>query len=162
MYRSIKYRAKAEKEIAACELGGVPSWIVETKENLGDDFLSDSFVSAKTLLDVAGRTAISGAAGFGASVLTRAVAKPFFSKFVEQISGKLVSRAAGSAVGGAAGTGIAGPLGTAAGIAAGAAVGVGVDALLVNIDEWQHRDEYKAEIVQSIEDQRDAVLASLE
>lgn len=42
MYRSIKYRAKAEKEIAACELGGVPSWIVETKENLGDDFLSDS------------------------------------------------------------------------------------------------------------------------
>lgn len=157
-----KYRAKAEKEIAACELGGVPSWIVETKENLGDDFLSDSFVSAKPLLDVAGRTAISGAAGFGAGVLTRAVAKPFFDKFVEQISSKLVSRAAGSAVGGAAGTGIAGPLGTAAGIAAGAAVGVGVDALLVNIDEWQHRDEYKAEIVQSIEDQRDAVLASLE
>lgn len=156
-----RYRSQAERRIDSCELDGVPAWMVETKEKLDGDFLSESLKPASHLLDVKSRLAVSGSAGLAAGVLARATTKPFFSTLVDQISKKLLSRAAGSAAGGSAGTILAGPLGTAAGIAAGAAVGMGVDALLLNIDERQHRDEYKAEIVQSIEGQRSEVLASL-
>lgn len=32
---------------------------------------------------------------------------------------------------------------------------------MLNIDEWQNRDEYKAEIVEAIEEQRSEVLGAL-
>ena len=153
-----QYRTEAEKELSAYELDGVPEWLIAAKEELNGDFLSDSFEPAQQLLDANDRVAISSTIGLAAGVLTKVVSKQFFKKFVSQIGSKIGARAIGSAIGGTAGT-VAGPLGTAAGLVAGAAVGVGVDALMLNIDEWQNRDEYKAEIVEAIEEQRSEVLA---
>ena len=153
-----QYRTEAEKELSAYELDGVPEWLIAAKEELNGDFLSDSFEPAQQLLDANDRVAISSTIGLAAGVLTKVASKQFFKKFVSQIGSKIGARAIGSAIGGTAGT-VAGPLGTAAGLVAGAAVGVGVDALMLNIDEWQNRDEYKAEIVEAIEEQRSEVLA---
>ena len=155
-----QYRTDAEEELAAYEMDDVPEWLIVEKEELDDDFFSDSFEPAQRLLDANDRGVISSTIGLAAGVLMKAASKQFFKKFVSQIGSKLGASAIGSAIGGTAGT-VAGPLGTVAGLAAGAAVGVGVDALMLNIDEWQNRDEYKAEIVEAIEEQRSEVLGAL-
>ena len=155
-----QYRTDVEEELAAYEMDDVPEWLIVEKEELDDDFFSDSFEPAQRLLDANDRVVISSTIGLAAGVLMKAASKQFFKKFVSQIGSKLGASAIGSAIGGTAGT-VAGPLGTVAGLAAGAAVGVGVDALMLNIDEWQNRDEYKAEIVEAIEEQRSEVLGAL-
>ena len=94
------------------------------------------------------------------TLVSKVTGKEFFKVLVKKITSKLGSRAVGSAIGGAVGV-VGGPAGVAVGIAAGAAVSVGVDAALVQVDEWMNRDSYREEIVSAIEEDRDEWLAQL-
>ena len=94
------------------------------------------------------------------TLVSKVTGKEFFKVLVEKLGSKLGSKAVGSAVGGAVGT-VAGPVGTAVGVVAGAAVSVGVDTLLVKADEAMNRETYKQEIVDSIEEDRSEMLASI-
>ena len=98
----------------------------------------------------------------GSKIAEKAAGKAFFKAIVSRIGSMLGSRGVGAAVGGAAGTLVGPGVGTAVGIAAGAAIGVGVDYGLLMLDEAQNRDSYKAEIVESIEEERAEVLAQIE
>ena len=98
----------------------------------------------------------------GSKIAEKAAGKAFFKAIVSRIGSMLGSRGVGAAVGGAAGTLVGPGVGTAVGIAAGAAIGVGVDYGLLMLDEAQNRESYKAEIVESIEEERAEVLAQIE
>ena len=98
----------------------------------------------------------------GSKIVEKAASKAFFKAIVSRIGSMIGSRGVGAAVGGAAGTLVGPGVGTAVGIAAGAAIGVGVDYGLLMLDEAQNRESYKAEIIESIEEERAEVLAQIE
>ena len=98
----------------------------------------------------------------GSKIVEKASSKAFFKAIVSRIGSMIGSRGVGAAVGGAAGTLVGPGVGTAVGIAAGAAIGVGVDYGLLMLDEAQNRESYKAEIIESIEEERAEVLAQIE
>ena len=98
----------------------------------------------------------------GSKIVEKATSKAFFKAIVSRIGSMIGSRGVGAAVGGAAGTLVGPGVGTAVGIAAGAAIGVGVDYGLLMLDEAQNRESYKAEIIESIEEERAEVLAQIE
>ena len=104
----------------------------------------------------------AAAKSIGSKIVEKAASKAFFKAIVSRIGSMLGSRGVGAAVGGAAGTLVGPGVGTAVGIAAGAAIGVGVDYGLLMLDEAQNRESYKAEIVESIEEERAEVLAQIE
>ncbi len=111
----------------------------------------------------AAKTAEKAAAkSIGSKIAEKAAGKAFFKAIVSRIGSMLGSRGVGAAVGGAAGTLVGPGVGTAVGIAAGAAIGVGVDYGLLMLDEAQNRESYKAEIIESIEEERAEVLAQIE
>ena len=111
----------------------------------------------------AAKTAEKAAAkGIGSKIVEKAASKAFFKAIVSRIGSMLGSRGVGAAVGGAAGTLVGPGVGTAVGIAAGAAIGVGVDYGLLMLDEAQNRESYKAEIIESIEEERADLLAQIE
>ena len=98
----------------------------------------------------------------GSKIVEKATSKAFFKAIVSRIGSMIGSRGVGAAVGGAAGTLVGPGVGTAVGIAAGAAIGVGVDYGLLMLDEAQNRESYKAEIIESVEEERAEVLAQIE
>ena len=104
----------------------------------------------------------AAAKSIGSKIVEKAASKAFFKAIVSRIGSMIGSRGVGAAVGGAAGTFVGPGVGTAVGIAAGAAIGVGVDYGLLMLDEAQNRESYKAEIVESIEEERAEVLAQIE
>ena len=104
----------------------------------------------------------AAAKSIGSKIVEKAAGKAFFKAIVSRIGSMLGSRGVGAAVGGAAGTLVGPGVGTAVGIAAGAAIGVGVDYGLLMLDEAQNRESYKAEIIESIEEERAEVLAQFE
>ena len=104
----------------------------------------------------------AAAKSIGSKIVEKAAGKAFFKAIVSRIGSMIGSRGVGAAVGGAAGTLVGPGVGTAVGIAAGAAIGVGVDYGLLMLDEAQNRESYKAEIVESIEEERAEVLAQIE
>ena len=104
----------------------------------------------------------AAAKSIGSKIVEKAASKAFFKAIVSRIGSMLGSRGVGAAVGGAAGTLVGPGVGTAVGIAAGAAIGVGVDYGLLMLDEAQNRESYKAEIIESIEEERAEALAQIE
>lgn len=155
--------ADAMEKLESYELSGVPTWLIETKDALEADFLSEPLEPTHKLTDAGVRLGVSAAGGVAAGVLakqlvTKIVEKQFFKTFVSKIAGAVGSRAAGGAVGGVVGS-LVGPVGTVVGIVTGTTIGVGVDYLLLNIDEAQNRESYKAEMVEAIEEERAAMLA---
>ena len=104
----------------------------------------------------------AAAKSIGSKIVEKAAGKAFFKAIVSRIGSMIGSRGVGAAVGGAAGTLVGPGVGTAVGIAAGAAIGVGVDYGLLMLDEVQNRESYKAEIIESIEEERAEVLAQIE
>ena len=104
----------------------------------------------------------AAAKSIGSKIVEKAASKAFFKAIVSRIGSMIGSRGVGAAVGGAAGTLVGPGVGTAVGIAAGAAIGVGVDYGLLMLDEAQNRESYKAEIVESIEEERAEALAQIE
>ena len=104
----------------------------------------------------------AAAKSIGSKIVEKAAGKAFFKAIVSRIGSMLGSRAAGAAIGGTAGTLVGPGVGTAVGAAAGAAIGVGVDYGLLMLDEAQNRESYKAEIIESIEEERAEVLAQIE
>ena len=104
----------------------------------------------------------AAAKSIGSKIVEKAASKAFFKAIVSRIGSMIGSRGVGAAVGGAAGTLVGPGVGTAVGIAAGAAIGVGVDYGLLMLDEAQNRESYKAEIIESIEEERAEVLAQIE
>lgn len=148
---------------------------------------TQQLMSRDTRLGTSGAAGV--AVGITTGVVTKALVnkaaeKGFFKKIVEKVATKLGSKAVGTVVGEAvggvvggaaggtagsvvpgAGTVAGGAAGGVAGAAAGAAIGtaisVGVDYGLLKIDEWQYRDAYRQEIVDSIEEARAEALAAL-
>ena len=158
------------ERLSAYEIPDVPAWLPVIKEDLATDFLEKTLEPSEQLVSAGQRLLVSAGAGAlagkGVSVAARhlvakASEKSFIKMVVSEITSRLGSRAVGSAVGGAVGT-VGGPLGVAAGIVAGGAVGVGVDYGLLKWDELWNRDSYKDEVVQTIEEARTEMLATVQ
>lgn len=96
-----------------------------------------------------------------AKLASSALEKPFFKKIVTEIGKRLGSKAIGSVAGGAVGI-IGGPVGTVAGTLVGGTASVGIDYGALKLDELWNRDAYKAEIVQTIEESRAQMLATVQ
>ena len=140
-------------------VGGVAAGVVTSKAVGG----AASDAAEKAAGKQAAKTAEKAAAkNIGSKIVEKAAGKAFFKAIVSRIGSMLGSRGVGAAVGGAAGTLVGPGVGTAVGIAAGAAIGVGVDYGLLMLDEAQNRESYKAEIVESIEEERAEALAQIE
>lgn len=157
-------------QLAELEVTGVPEWLLTERVPLADDVVSKTLEPSGRILSAGERLGLSAGAGAVAGTVTKHVAerlatrvveKEFFKQFVNKVAGIVGKRAIGSVAGGAIGT-LAGPLGTAVGVVAGTAVGVGLDYGTLKIDEWQNRDSYREEIVQTIEDERSEVLAAVQ
>lgn len=155
--------------------GGIAAGVATSKVVGGAAEKAAAKPAEKAAADVAGdaaekaagkqaaKTAEKAAAkSIGSKIVEKAAGKAFFKAIVSRIGSMLGSRGVGAAVGGAAGTLVGPGVGTAVGIAAGAAIGVGVDYGLLMLDEAQNRESYKAEIIESIEEERAEVLAQIE
>lgn len=159
--------AEFKAQLAECEVADVPEWLLAVREMPDVNVAAEPLEPTQKLIEVRERWGISGAAGaaggFAAKKLVaKVVEKQFFGKIVGRIAGVLGSRGAGAAAGAAAGTAVAPGIGTVAGLAAGTALGVGVDYGLLKIDELQNRETYRQEIVDTIEEQRAEMLASVQ
>lgn len=164
--QSQQLESSAQEALANYKIEGVPEWLVTVKGFLDQDSFATAQGPTHKFLETEQRLALSGAGGVATGVLAKKlVTKAIQSKACQNIISKLVStlgvRSASTVIGGAAGT-AAGPLGTAAGVAAGGAIGLGIDALLLNIDEMQNREPYKAELIATIESERAEMLSAFE
>lgn len=150
--------AELMETLAQYEITDLPDWMLTTRQALDISFLTEMPQATQELVGEGGRFGISAAAGVGSGVIAKriikkAAGKEFFKVIVARISSALASRGIGAAAGGAVGTAL-GPVGTVVGIALGTAVGVGVDYGMLKLDEAQNREQYRQEIVQSIEESR--------
>lgn len=144
----------------------VPEWLIVEESAITSSALAEPLEPTQKLLDWRARMGTSAAVGVGTGVVAKVliekvVKKSFFSKIVTRIATAVGSRGAAAAGGGAIGTAF-GPLGTIAGIALGTIAGVGADYGMLKLDEWQNREEYKAEIVEAIEEARIETLAMVQ
>ena len=163
----------------------VPDWLVKKSEVIEREDLLKVFAPAQSFMSREMRVVAGGTAGVATGVATKtlvskAADKGFFkglTKLVEKVAAKVGTRAAeaavGSAIGGAvgavggsavpvAGTAVGGAAGAVAGAAIVTGVGIGVDYGLLKVDELLNRDAYRQEIVDSIEDARAEMLATIE
>ena len=143
--------------------GGIAAGVATSKAVGGAAEKAATKSAEKAAGKQATKTAEKAAAkSIGSKIVEKAASKAFFKAIVSRIGSMIGSRGVGAAVGGAAGTLVGPGVGTAVGIAAGAAIGVGVDYGLLMLDEAQNRESYKAEIIESIEEERAEVLAQIE
>ena len=147
--------------------GGIAAGVATSKAVGGAAEKAATKSAEKAAASVAGDAAEKAAGkqaakSIGSKIVEKAAGKAFFKAIVSRIGSMLGSRGVGAAVGGAAGTLVGPGVGTAVGIAAGTAIGVGVDCGLLMLDEAQNRESYKAEIIESIEEERAEVLAQIE
>lgn len=124
-------------------------------------------VAGDTAEKAAGKQAVktaekAAAKSIGSKIVEKAASKAFFKAIVSRIGSMIGTHVAGAAIGGTAGTFVGPVVGTAVGAAAGTAISVGVDCGLLMLDEAQNRESYKAEIIESIEEERAEVLAQIE
>ena len=156
-------KADFEAGLEGYKLEDVPDWLVTAKEALASFQMPEP---TQKLIDAGARLGLGAgtslATGTVAKQVTKkALGKPFITEVVKRITSALSSRGVGAAVGGVLGT-AAGPVGTAAGVVAGTAAGVGVDFGLLKLDELMNRDQYRQEIVDTIEEDRAELLAVVE
>ena len=148
------------------EVTDVPEWLLDTRDSLTIDSLSEPLKPTQDIVDAGERMGLSVGAGIVGGAVTkilmsRMMGKQFFKKMVARIATALGERGAGAVVGGAVGS-LGGPVGTLAGVVAGTAITVGVDYGMLKFDEAQNRETYKAEIVEAIEEERAAMLAAVQ
>lgn len=159
-------KSEFETRLADCELSDAPTWLLTAQEVSPTDLFSGPLGPTEKLLEAPERFGVSAAAGMAGGILSKKLVekvlkKEFFGKIVGKMSSALATRAAGGAAGAAAGSVVPG-IGTIAGLAAGTAIGVGADYGMLKLDEAQNRETYKQEIIDTIEEQRAEVLASLQ
>ena len=162
--RAASLESDYEETLASSKLEGIPEWLVVAREvqdaarPLNEP--TQKLVDANVRLGLSAGTTLT--TGVVAKQLTKkALGKPFITEVVKRITSALSSRGVGAAIGGVLGT-AAGPVGTAAGVAVGTAAGVGVDFGLLKLDEFMNREQYKQEIVDTIEENRAELLALVE
>lgn len=126
---------EALEQLAHYDVSALPGWMVQTTSAIDLDFLMAPLDPVKVILNVESRFAFSAAVGMGAGLITKYIS-----------------------AGAAAGT-LAGPAGTAAGIAAGTVAGLAVDAFLLSADEVLNRENYRADIIVTLEGARKDALA---
>ncbi|MDR1577084.1 MAG: hypothetical protein LBT86_02475 [Deltaproteobacteria bacterium] len=168
-----RFAKLAERSIRTCQ---VPAELVVGAKikNLTMDNLLAKVAPVETI-SLKNRALFSGLIGVGVGALVgRVVAKigqkTIFKTAIASIVKRLASRASVSVLastGAGAGVGSVVPgLGTAVGAVAGFLAGLGasilVDMAWISLDELGHRDEFKAEILKAIEEERSEVLAALE
>jgi hypothetical protein len=159
-------KTEFETRLADCELSDAPVWLLAAQEMSPTDLFSGPLGPTEKLLEAPERFGMSAAAGMAGGILSKKLVekvlkKEFFGKIVGRMSSALATRAAGGAAGAAAES-VVPAIGTIAGLAAGTAIGVGADYGMLKLDEAQNRETYKQEIIDTIEEQRAEVLASLQ
>lgn len=120
-------------------------------------------------------TATGGAvAGVATGIVTKKLLTKLSTKLTQKAAAKAVATAAKSAVtkgaskaltsalGGAVAGLAAGPAGAVVGVVVGVATTFGLDKLLLEIDEATSRDDYKADILECIEEERLFYLAAVQ
>lgn len=152
--------AQARDEAAAaledCKVEDVPDWFL-TKVPVAFPASSQADGShQKTVLDAAARIGVGAMSGVAAGLLTKNLVtkiaeKSVYKAIVEKVLVRLGVKGTESA------TRLFGPIAVAVGTAA----GLGVDWALVAVDEMQHREEYRSEMVEVIEAERAEWLSAL-
>lgn len=158
--------ADYREALSALEIVDVPDWLIETKSVLDVGAVQEPLEPMNRLLSAGERYGISAAAGAGAGFVTakvteKIIAKPFFNKIVARLVSALGTRAGVQLVSTSAGTIMSPGVGSVLGAVGGTAVSVLTDYLFLKADEVQNREEYRVEIVEAIEGQREELLASI-
>jgi hypothetical protein len=119
------------------------------------------------------RAVASAIAGLGAGSVTAVIVAKLAKKIIFKKAVKALVRiaatrgltvAGGAAVGGAAGSVIPGAgtaAGAVAGLAVGLAAGLGLDKIIIEIEEFMNREEFKREIFKTIDAERMELLRAL-
>ena len=126
--------------------------------------LNDAVDRARITAPIAGTAALLGSGGVKA--LTAGVAKTLGSKIAAKAAAKMAVKSGAAALG-AAGTGITlcawtGPVAVACGAIGGIAAWFLADAVIVNLDEIINRDEFEAELRNSVDGHKATVKQLLE
>ncbi|WP_276916171.1 hypothetical protein, partial [Parvibacter caecicola] len=150
--------------LAACELHGVPDWLIGQKEELAPEVFSDILEPNERALAYKERLAAGVAAGVTGGFVSRAVvnkilARPVFQQMAAKLISALGTRGTVQLVTSAGGTAIAPGIGTAVGAIGGLVIGAAVDYVFLKVDEAQNREGYKSDIVAAIEEERTETLA---
>ena len=162
--RAASLQSAYEEALANSKLEGVPEWLVVARQVQDATQAPDE--PTQKLMDASARLGLSAGTSLATGTIAKqlvkkAAEKQFFKEIAKRIASALSSRGVGAAVGGALGT-VAGPAGTAAGAVVGTAAGFGVDFGLLKLDEFMNREQYRQEIVDTIEEGRAEMLALVE
>jgi hypothetical protein len=162
--RSAELKEDYLEKLSECELIDVPSWLIVDTEEIDASVLYGPVEPTEQLMTFDERAGVSSVVGAVSSivaskVVSKALEKPVFKKIVAKLVEKLTAKglikiATAAASGAAGGTLIAPGVGTAVGAVAGVATTVGTDYLFVKADEAQNREQYKQELLESIEETR--------
>jgi hypothetical protein len=162
--RSAELKEDYLEKLSECELIDVPSWLIVDTEEIDASVLYGPVEPTEQLMTFDERAGVSSVVGAVSSivaskVVSKALEKPVFEKIVAKLVEKLTAKglikiATAAASGAAGGTLIAPGVGTAVGAVAGVATTVGTDYLFVKADEAQNREQYKQELLESIEETR--------
>ncbi len=135
-----------------------------------DPVFSQMAENVRTRMNAAGGVGVTASAAIAGLVvqklLAKGVVKAAATSVVKLVSSKVATGGLGTTIGGVLG-GVIGSIvpfaGTAAGAAAGGAIGavvfgVSAEALMLKIDEMFNREDFKAEIVELIEIERESMI----
>ncbi|MDR1803409.1 MAG: hypothetical protein LBQ94_07360 [Treponema sp.] len=146
----------------------IPDWLVQPMEKISMVDFTMPLNRTREMLNFRVRLGISAGVGITAGVVSRVLIQRLVQKqVIQKLTAKLLAKvgttvttriAAGAAVG-AAGGAIGGPIGMAIGALIGIGVSIGVDYALIKVEEAMERDEFREELVRTIEEQRQAALA---
>ena len=147
----------------------IPDWLVQTMEKISMVDFTMPLNRTREMLNFRVRLGISAGAGIAAGFVSRVLIQRLIQKqVIQKLTAKLLAKvgttvatriAAGAATGAAGGFIAGGPIGSAIGALIGIGVTIGVDYTLLKIEEATERDEFREEIVSTIEEQRQAALA---
>lgn len=140
--------------LAALELPQA-TWITSFEQRLGISLVTGGLAGGAAGL-VAARVTQRLLASAGLKTAAANIAKVVAARFGGRLAGGLAGGAAGAAVGSAApGAGTA--VGAAVGFVVGVATAAGVDKAMLMLEENLHREQFKADILESLRGARDEI-----
>ena len=149
-----------QEKLSQSEIDGdVPTWLLNIS-TLDQGTLDGATEPSQKFMEDWERLGTSAVAGVIAGKVIKKAATKVIEKLAKRVATSLAERGimtTGGAIVGSA----AGPVGTGIGFVAGAAVSVATDYLFLKADEIQNREMYKQELIDSLNEQRDKMIAAI-
>lgn len=149
-----------QEKLSQSEIGNMPSWLINVS-TLEQSAIDSVIEPSQKLMETWQRMGVSAATGVIAGVIAKKAATKVFKKLAQKISAALARRGIVTLAVTAVGTVIEPGGGTAAGAVVGTAASVGIDYFFLKADEVQNRETYKQELIDSLNERRDQMIAAI-